>query len=79
MTRRINLLKKAQAIKTSKAPTIPTNELIVVSLAWLQGNVSLTQINQALYGTSRKNINGAYPKLAVALKEAFSRGILTIK
>jgi hypothetical protein len=79
MNKSTSFLKKTQSVKIRNKHLVTKEDLVAVSLAWLCDDVRLTQINLALYGSDHKSTNGAYPKLALGLKEAYSRGLLTIK
>jgi hypothetical protein len=74
----MSLLDDAKAHSTKKRPTVPiTNERVELALAWLTDEVSITQLAHALDGN--RPASNAYVSIAIALREAYRKGRLTIK
>jgi hypothetical protein len=76
------LLDRAKAHLTTRRGTSPvTDDEIDLALAWLRAEVTTTQAAAALYGEARTASNHAVAqsRLARVLREAYTRGRLTVK
>ena len=72
----MSLLERARAVPVRIGRSAgPTDERIELALAWLRGDITITQAAVALESA----VNGAtYAKLTTALREAHRRGLLSI-
>ena len=75
---KMSLLETAKSYQLHRKRKKTTSEDIEIALAWIRGEITLTQINYA-YGTpNNKGGNNLY-KIATAIKEAYEQGKIIIK
>lgn len=70
-----SILDKAKATKKRKEVT---EQDIEVSIAFIKGEITLTQMAKA-YGKDRITEAGCYSKVTRSIREAYSQGKITIE
>ena len=73
-----SLLDVALARQPKRKSAAASADEIELSLAWLEGDVNLTQVSAALYPTEKTSGKCLY-RIAVALRAAFESGRLQVK
>lgn len=72
----MSLLDKAKQSGAVKRATISYDaEQLELALAWMRGEIGMTQVSRALE-INENNRGGVYNFLAIALREAFRKGLL---
>jgi len=76
--RKETLLEKAKKLEIRKLKKIEvTEEHLELGLAWMKGEITLSQMNRVL-GENKRSGNGLYA-VAVWLREAYKQGKIKIK
>ncbi len=75
------LLQKAREAKSKTPYTDSNGELLELVIAWVNGQVTLGQINTAIHGIDKRgnSYNNTLYQVAVVLRDAVKAGKITVK